>query len=88
MIRLTESDLADLARYPASLQQAALALWGDGLSRRVASVAPPPLTAADTKTNIQTSGTLSNVAQFSRFAAASQPAFNAFDTLFPCNEAA
>lgn len=27
-MNLTKSDLADLARYPASLQQTALALWG------------------------------------------------------------
>ncbi len=29
MIKLTRSDLADLARYSLSLQQSALALWGD-----------------------------------------------------------
>lgn len=34
MIALTKSDLADLGRYPASLQQAARALWGQGLPRR------------------------------------------------------
>lgn len=30
---LTQSDLSDLARYPASLRSAARALWGDGLAR-------------------------------------------------------
>jgi hypothetical protein len=88
MIRLTESDLADLARYPASLQQAALALWGDGLTPRAAFAAPIPLTAADIKTNIQISGTLSNVADFSRSPSRSQRPFTAFDALFPCDEAA
>lgn len=29
---LTQSDLSDLARYPASLRSAARALWGDGLA--------------------------------------------------------
>lgn len=39
MIRLTRSDLADLARYPLSLQQSALALWGEALwDPRVLSV--------------------------------------------------
>jgi hypothetical protein len=35
MITLTKSDLADLDRYPASLQQAALALWGRDVAGRV-----------------------------------------------------
>ena len=29
---LTQSDLSDLARYPASLRSAARALWGDRLA--------------------------------------------------------
>lgn len=29
---LTQSDLSDLARYPASLRSAARALWGGGLA--------------------------------------------------------
>lgn len=29
---LTQSDLSDLARYPASLRSAARALWGAGLA--------------------------------------------------------
>lgn len=32
MPNLTQSDLADLARYPASLRSAARALWGNGLA--------------------------------------------------------
>lgn len=32
MIRLTRSDLADLSHYPLSLQQSALALWGNRLA--------------------------------------------------------
>lgn len=37
MIALSESELPDLARYPASLQQAALALWSSGLVARLGS---------------------------------------------------
>jgi len=47
MIRLTRSDLADLVRYPPSLQQSALAIWGGplvdtrALSSRFAEQAHP-----------------------------------------------
>ena len=39
---LTQSDLSDLARYPASLRSAARALWGDG---RAAARSGPALHA-------------------------------------------
>jgi hypothetical protein len=35
MIKITESDVADLDRYSASLQQTASAIWGQKLQARV-----------------------------------------------------
>ncbi|BAK65732.1 hypothetical protein SLG_10570 [Sphingobium sp. SYK-6] len=48
MIRLTRSDLAGLARYPLSLQQSAIALWGDlpGESRALSADTPAPADTA------------------------------------------
>ncbi|MCW2388541.1 hypothetical protein M2333_001587 [Sphingobium sp. B11D3B] len=40
MIRLTSSDLADLARYPLFLQQSALAIWSQLPGGSLRSVRP------------------------------------------------
>ena len=40
MLLLTQSDLSDLARYPASLRSAARALWGAELAAARSGPAP------------------------------------------------
>lgn len=49
MPSLTQSDLSDLARYPASLRSAARALWGAGLANARSDPAPRAIIHHDKK---------------------------------------